>query len=156
MILNTVINNRKKELLIDADEYLVDTLRKAGYLSVKRVCDTGACGLCTVLVEGKPVLSCSTLSARVMNKKVETIENYPKEAEMLAKHLAAEGAEQCGFCAPGFALTVIAMLKELKDPSDEEILHYLNGNLCRCSGYASQLRGIRAYMKEVMESENSK
>ena len=83
MILNTVINNRKKELLIDADEYLVDTLRKAGYLSVKRGCDTGACGLCTVLVEGKPVLSCSTLSARVMNKKVETIENYPKEAEML-------------------------------------------------------------------------
>ncbi len=156
MILNTVINNRKKELLIDADEYLVDTLRKVGYLSVKRGCDTGACGLCTVLVEGKPVLSCSTLSARVMNKKVETIENYPKEAEMLAKHLAAEGAEQCGFCAPGFALTVIAMLKELKDPSDEEILHYLNGNLCRCSGYASQLRGIRAYMKEVMESENSK
>ena len=156
MILTTTINNRKKELLIDADEYLVDTLRKAGYLSVKRGCDTGACGLCTVLVEGKPVLSCSTLAARVMNKKVETIENYPKEAEMLAKHLAEEGAEQCGFCAPGFALTVITMMRELNNPTDEEILHYLNGNLCRCSGYASQLRGIRNYMKEVMDSENSK
>lgn len=156
MILTTIINNRKKELLIDADEYLVDTMRKAGYLSVKRGCDTGACGLCTVLVEGKPVLSCSTLSARVMNKRVETIENYPKEAEMLAKYLAAEGAEQCGFCAPGFTLTVIAMLKELKNPSDEEILHYLNGNLCRCSGYASQLRGIKSYMKEVMDIENNK
>lgn len=156
MILNVIINNRKKELLIEDDEYLVDTMRKAGYLSVKRGCDTGACGLCTVLVEGKPVLSCSTLAARVMNKKVETIENYPKEAELLAKHLAAEGAEQCGFCAPGFTLTVIAMLKELKNPSDEEILHYLNGNLCRCSGYASQLRGIKAYMQEVMDNENSK
>lgn len=156
MILTTIINNRKKELLIDEDEYLVDTMRKAGYLSVKRGCDTGACGLCTVLVEGKPVLSCSTLSARVMNKRVETIENYPKEAEMLAKYLAAEGAEQCGFCAPGFTLTVIAMLKELKNPSDEEILHYLNGNLCRCSGYASQLRGIKSYMKEVMDIENNK
>lgn len=156
MILNVIINNRKKELLIEDDEYLVDTMRKAGYLSVKRGCDTGACGLCTVLVEGKPVLSCSTLAARVMNKKVETIENYPKEAELLAKHLAAEGAEQCGFCAPGFTLTVIAMLKELKNPSDEEILHYLNGNLCRCSGYASQLRGIKAYIKEVMDNENSK
>lgn len=156
MILNVVINNRKKELLIEDDEYLVDTMRKAGYLSVKRGCDTGACGLCTVLVEGKPVLSCSTLAARVMNKRVETIENYPKEAELLAKHLAAEGAEQCGFCAPGFTLTVIAMLKELKNPSDEEILHYLNGNLCRCSGYASQLRGIKAYMQEVMDNENSK
>lgn len=156
MILNVIINNRKKELLIEDDEYLVDTMRKAGYLSVKRGCDTGACGLCTVLVEGKPVLSCSTLAARVMNKRVETIENYPKEAELLAKHLAAEGAEQCGFCAPGFTLTVIAMLKELKNPSDEEILHYLNGNLCRCSGYASQLRGIKAYMQEVMDNENSK
>ncbi|WP_300393654.1 2Fe-2S iron-sulfur cluster-binding protein [Fusobacterium sp.] len=156
MILNVVINNRKKELLIEDDEYLVDTMRKAGYLSVKRGCDTGACGLCTVLVEGKPVLSCSTLAARVMNKRVETIENYPKEAELLAKHLAAEGAEQCGFCAPGFTLTVIAMLKELKNPSDKEILHYLNGNLCRCSGYASQLRGIKAYMQEVMDNENSK
>lgn len=156
MILNVIINNRKKELLIEDDEYLVDTMRKAGYLSVKRGCDTGACGLCTVLVEGKPVLSCSILAARVMNKRVETIENYPKEAELLAKHLAAEGAEQCGFCAPGFTLTVIAMLKELKNPSDEEILHYLNGNLCRCSGYASQLRGIKAYMQEVMDNENSK
>ncbi len=156
MILNVVINNRKKELLIEDDEYLVDTMRKAGYLSVKRGCDIGACELCTVLVEGKPVLLCSTLAVRVMNKKVETIENYPKEAELLAKHLAAEGAEQCGFCAPGFTLTVIAMLKELKNPSDEEILHYLNGNLCRCSGYASQLRGIKAYMQEVMDNENSK
>lgn len=156
MILQTVINNRKKELLIDADEYLVDTLRKAGYLSVKRGCDTGACGLCTVLVDGKPVLSCSTLSVRVMNKKIETIENYPEEARKLAEYLSKEGAEQCGYCAPGFTLTVIAMLKELKNPSDEEILHYLNGNLCRCSGYASQLRGIRAYMKEVMGIENNK
>ena len=156
MLITMNVNGKKVDIDVSYDEYLVDTLRRIGNLSVKRGCDTGACGLCTVLVEGKPVLSCSTLSARVMNKKVETIENYPKEAEMLAKHLAAEGAEQCGFCAPGFALTVIAMLKELKDPSDEEILHYLNGNLCRCSGYASQLRGIRAYMKEVMESENSK
>lgn len=156
MLLTTTINNRKKEILIDADEYLVDTLRKAGYLSVKRGCDTGACGLCTVLVDGKPVLSCSTLAARVMNKKVETIENYPKEAELLAKHLGAEGAEQCGFCAPGFTLTVIAMLNELQNPTDEEILHYLNGNLCRCSGYASQLRGIKAYMREVKVNENSK
>ena len=156
MILTATINNRKKELLISADEYLVDTLRKAGYLSVKRGCDTGACGLCTVLVEGKPVLSCSTLSARVMNKKIETIENYPVEAELLAKHLAAEGAEQCGFCAPGFALTVIAMMKELDNPTDEEILHYLNGNLCRCSGDASQLRGIKAYMREGKADENNK
>ena len=156
MLVKIKVNGKLIQDDVQPQTLLLDWLRDRGCYSVKRGCDTGACGLCTVLVEGKPVLSCSTLAARVMNKKVETIENYPKEAEMLAKHLAEEGAEQCGFCAPGFALTVIAMMRELNNPTDEEILHYLNGNLCRCSGYASQLRVIRNYMKEVMDSENKK
>lgn len=147
MVLNTKINGKKFEILIKDDEYLLETLRKVGFLSVKRGCDTGSCGLCTVLVDGKPVLSCSTLSIRVSGKEVETIENYKKEGELFAECMAGEGAEQCGFCAPGFTLTVIAMMRELKDPTDDEILEYLNGNLCRCSGYVSQLRGIRKYME---------
>lgn len=147
MILNTKINGKKFEILIKDDEYLLDTLRGAGFLSVKRGCDTGSCGLCTVLVDGKPTLSCSTLSARVSGKEIETIENYQKEGEIFAECMASEGAEQCGFCAPGFTLTVIAMMRELKNPTDDDILEYLNGNLCRCSGYVSQLRGIKKYMK---------
>jgi carbon-monoxide dehydrogenase small subunit len=67
--------------------------------------------------------------------------------------MTAEGAEQCGFCSPGFTLTVIAMTKELQDPTDDEIMHYLNGNLCRCSGYISQLRAIRNFMEEI-KNEN--
>ncbi|WP_297598044.1 2Fe-2S iron-sulfur cluster-binding protein [uncultured Cetobacterium sp.] len=153
MLLTTTINNRKKELLIKDDEYLVDTLRSAGYLSVKKGCDTGACGLCTVLLNDSPILSCSTLSARVEGKKISTIEHFPKEAKLFASFMTQEGAEQCGFCSPGFTLTVIAMIRELKNPSDDDIMHYLNGNLCRCSGYVSQLRAIKKFM-EAIKNEN--
>lgn len=156
MLLTVTINGRKKELLVSPDEYLVDTLRKAGYLSVKRGCDTGSCGLCTVLVEGAPTLSCSTLSMRVNNKKIETIEAYQEEAKKFANFMANEGAEQCGFCSPGFTMTVIAMKRELKDPTDEEILHYLNGTLCRCSGYVSQLRAIKNFLEAEKANEISK
>ena len=146
MLLETTINNRKVALAIEHDEYLVDTLRKAGYLSVKRGCDTGSCGLCTVWVEGKPVLSCSTLAVRTGGKKITTIESLQDEALEFAKFMADEGAEQCGFCAPGFTMTVLAMKRELTDPTEDEIKHYLNGNLCRCTGYVSQLRAIKKYM----------
>lgn len=156
MLLTLTINGRKKELLVSPDDYLVDTLRKAGYLSVKRGCDTGSCGLCTVLVEGAPTLSCSTLSMRVNNKKIETIEAYQEEAKKFANFMANEGAEQCGFCSPGFTMTVIAMKRELKDPTDEEILHYLNGTLCRCSGYVSQLRAIKNFLEAEKANEISK
>ena len=146
MLIETTINNRRMALAIDPDEYLVDTLRKAGFLSVKRGCDTGSCGLCTVWVEGKPVLSCSTLTIRMKGRKITTIESLQDEALEFAKFMADEGAEQCGFCAPGFTMTVLAMKRELKDPTEEEIKHYLNGNLCRCTGYVSQLRAIKKYM----------
>lgn len=147
MLLTLNVNGRKREISISADEYLLDVLRKLGYLSVKRGCDTGSCGLCTVLVDDKPVLSCSTLAVRAQGKRVTTIEGCQREAEKFAEFMAAEGAEQCGFCAPGFTLTVLALMKEYENPIDEEILHYLNGNLCRCSGYISQLRAIKNFME---------
>lgn len=156
MLLSIEVNGRKRETVISPDEYLLDVLRKLGYLSVKRGCDTGACGLCTVLINDKPVLSCSTLAVRAQNKKITTIEGCEKEAREFAEFMANEGAEQCGYCAPGFTLTVLAMLKEYENPSDEEILHYLNGNLCRCSGYLSQLRGIKKYMEARKTNESCK
>ncbi|MGL6023374.1 MAG: (2Fe-2S)-binding protein [Cetobacterium sp.] len=149
MLLNTTINGRKKQILIKDDDYLLDVLRKEGYLSVKRGCDTGACGLCTVLFNSSPILSCSTLAARAEGKQIFTIEAFPNEAKVFAEFMTTEGAEQCGFCSPGFTLTVIAMTKELQNPTDDEIMHYLNGNLCRCSGYVSQLRAIKNYMEAI-------
>ena len=127
---------------------LLDLLRDMGCYSVKRGCDTTNCGLCTVLVDGKPSLSCAMPAARAEGKEIVTLEGLQEEAEDFGRFLAKEGAEQCGYCSPGFIMNVIAMMRELKDPSIEEIKEYLAGNLCRCSGYEGQMRAIQNYMKE--------
>ncbi|MDU7967884.1 MAG: 2Fe-2S iron-sulfur cluster-binding protein, partial [Paeniclostridium sordellii] len=109
-------------------------------------CETGCCGLCTVWIEKKPTLSCATLTVRAVNKEITTIEGLEKEASEFAQILVSEGAEQCGFCSPGFILTVIAMKNELINPTEDDIKHYLTGNLCRCTGYMGQLRAIKTYL----------
>jgi len=149
MIITTTINGNKKSLDIQPGDMLVDTLRDAGFTEVKKGCDTGTCGVCTVLLDGTPILSCSFLAARADGHAITTIRGVEKEAAEFAAYLVAEGADQCGFCAPGFALTVLAMRKELKSPSDDDIKHYLAGNLCRCSGYEGQLRAIKKYLEAV-------
>ena len=140
------INNKVFEDDIEPDTLLIDFVRSKGFLSVKRGCDTANCGLCTVHLEGKPVLSCSTLAMRANGLKVTTIEGLEEEAKEFAQFMANQGAEQCGFCSPGFVMNVLAMKKELRNPSDEEIKMYLAGNLCRCTGYMGQLRAIKNYL----------
>ncbi|MCR1961465.1 (2Fe-2S)-binding protein [Thomasclavelia cocleata] len=131
---------------IEPDMLLIDFVRSLGCVSVKRGCDTSNCGLCTVFVDEQPVLSCSVLAVRANGHKVVTLEGLQEEASEFAAFIADQGAEQCGFCNPGFMMNTIALLKENPHPSDEEILAYLAGNLCRCSGYEGQLRGIKAYL----------
>ena len=146
MEIKFTLNDKKIVKTIEADSLLIDVVRDLGCLSVKRGCDTSNCGLCTVFVNDKPVLSCSMLAARVDGQKVTTLEGLQEEAEAFGTFIANQGAEQCGFCNPGFIMNAIAMFRENPDPSEEEILSYLSGNLCRCSGYEGQLRGIRAYL----------
>lgn len=147
MEINLHINGVKKTLDIKPDEYLVEVLRRYKYLSVKKACDTGSCGVCSILIDGKPTLSCSFLAVRADGKKVTTIEGVKEEAELVGGLLVDEGVDQCGYCSPGLVMTVIGMKKEMEDPSEEKITHYLNGNLCRCTGYVGQLRGILKYME---------
>lgn len=146
MQLETCINGLNISLDFANGEFLSETLRRYGYLSVKQGCETGSCGLCTVWLNDRPVLSCATLTARSRGKQITTIEALQEEAGAFAEFMVAEGAEQCGFCAPGFTMTVLAMKRELKDPSEEAINHYLAGNLCRCSGYKGQMRAIKKFM----------
>lgn len=118
-------------------------------------CETTNCGLCTVWINGKSRLSCSILAASVAGQEITTMEGVEKEAAEFGEFLAAEGAEQCGFCSPGFIMNVLAMFRELTDPTEEEIKEYLAGNLCRCTGYMGQLRAIRKYMETKAEEVRS-
>jgi len=146
MRIETRINGRRVTLEAAAGEFLATTLRRYGYLSVKQGCETGSCGLCTVWLDGRPVLSCCTLTARVGDSEITTIEGVPEEAEAFAQCMVGEGAEQCGFCAPGLTMTVLAMKRELVEPTEAAINDYLSGNLCRCSGYQGQMRAIKKFM----------
>lgn len=140
------LNGKKVVLEAEKDEFLSETLREHGVMSVRKGCNTSCCGLCTVWIDGKPTLSCSSLTFRAQGKEITTMEGLKAEAEEFAQVLVDEGAEQCGFCSPGFIMTVLAMRKELKNPTEEEIIHYLTGNLCRCTGYLGQLRAIKKYL----------
>jgi carbon-monoxide dehydrogenase small subunit len=140
------LNGKAITASVEADTVLLDFLREKGCLSVKRGCDTSNCGLCTVLMDGKPILSCSTLAVRADGHEIHTLEGLQAEAADFVGFIADQGADQCGFCNPGFVMNTIALLRENPDPTDDEIRAFLAGNLCRCSGYDGQLRGIRAYL----------
>lgn len=146
MEINLNLNGRAVSASVRPDTLLLDFLRDQGCYSVKRGCETSNCGACTVLLDGRPVLSCSVLAARADGRTVQTLEGLQREAEAFVTYIADQGAEQCGFCNPGFVVNTIALLRENPDPTDQEIRTFLAGNPCRCSGYEGQLRGIRAYL----------
>ncbi len=141
------VNGRKQTWEVLPDEVLADSLRGHGFTSVKKGCGQGACGLCTAWVEEKPVPSCSVLTVRMAGKHITTLEGVQEEAAAYGRLLVAEGADQCGFCAPGLIMLVLAMKKELNNPSEQQIKAYLNGNLCRCSGYSGQIRAAMRYLQ---------
>ena len=146
MIITFNLNGVEKEVNIKPNEYLLDMLRRIGVKSVKKGCDGSACGVCVVLVDDKPVLSCSVLASRVNGHKVETVEAIQEEAAKLSEYFSKEGADQCGYCNAALALMVHALKKENPNPSDEDIKKYLVGNLCRCTGYQSQQKAIKKYL----------
>ena len=131
---------------VDPDMVLLDFLRAHGCYSVKCGCETTNCGLCTVFFDDMPVLSCSVLAVRADGHRVTTLEGLVEEASEFVGFIADQGADQCGFCNPGFVMNTIALLRENPDPTDDEIRAYLAGNLCRCTGYEGQLRGIRNFL----------
>ena len=153
MLVDIKLNGKSVKADITADMTLYEFVREHGCYSVKCGCETTNCGLCTVWVDGKSRLSCSILAAGIDGHEVTTLEGVQKEAEEFGHFLAAEGAEQCGFCSPGFVMNVLAMFRELEDPSVDEIKEYLAGNLCRCTGYMGQLRAIQKYMQSKKEEQ---
>lgn len=146
MKIEVKVNGKKREWEIAPDEFLSDTLRRYGFTSVKASCHDGACGSCTVFIDGRPMLSCEFLSARAHGREVTTIEGVREEAEKVSEYLVGLGGEGCGYCAPGFVMQVIALKRELNHPTLDEIRAYLDGNLCRCTGYMTRNEAVMAYL----------
>lgn len=140
------LNGKKNTADIAPGMMLYDFLRSQGCYSVKCGCETTNCGLCTVWLDDTPVLSCAVLAARIDGKHVTTLEGVQDEAAEFAQFMAKEGADQCGYCNPGFVMNVLAMAKELDAPTEDDIKEYLAGNLCRCTGYVGHMRAIHAYL----------
>ncbi|MEG0370905.1 MAG: 2Fe-2S iron-sulfur cluster-binding protein [Clostridium sp.] len=141
------INGRDYNIEYLADDKLLDLLRKLGFSSVRKGCETVSCSVCTILIDNKPVNSCAVYVARVVGKKVTTVEGVEAEARKIAEFISGEGVDQCGYCAPGFVMTLLGLKNEIKEPTEDKILEYFRGNLCRCSGYEGQLRAIKKYLE---------
>ncbi len=146
VLISLTLNGRKVEDAVAPDMPLLEYLREKGCFSVKCGCETSNCGLCTVLMDDKPVLSCTVLAARADGHVITTLEGVQEQAAEIGGYLADEGAEQCGFCSPGLIMNIIGMTRELHHPTEDEVRAYLVGNLCRCTGYVSQMRAIHAYL----------
>lgn len=153
MQIQFTLNDKPVSADIRPDTLLLDLVRSLGCTSVKRGCETSNCGLCTLFLDDKPVLSCSVLAVRAAGRRVTTLEGLQQEAAEFGTFIADQGAEQCGFCNPGFVMNALALFRENPYPSEDEIREYLAGNLCRCSGYEGQLRGILAFLEWKKQKE---
>ena len=142
-----VVNGDRVKRAVPPATTLVELLRyELGLTGTKQGCDKGDCGACTVLVDGRPVLSCLTLAVDADGAVVETVESLARGPELapLQRAFVEHGATQCGFCTPGMLMTATALLRETPSPSRDEVRGALSGNLCRCTGYTKILDAVEA------------
>ncbi|MGD0843354.1 MAG: (2Fe-2S)-binding protein [Geobacteraceae bacterium] len=142
-----ILNDIPAELLVKPTETLLDVLReRLGMVSVKRGCDTGDCGACTVLVNGEPVRSCITIALTVAGKRVETVEGLTVDGQLhpLQTAFHEHYASQCGFCTPGMIMSAKALLEKNPAPDRAEIVAAISGNLCRCGSYREIVEAVEA------------
>lgn len=155
MNLELELNGRSVSWDIAPGETLLDALRTAGMFSVKRGCETGDCGACTVLLDGQPVNSCVVAAARAHNKPVITLEGLLDNdlIKRLQKAMVDTASVQCGYCSPGMLISLYALLKDGHRPDEHEIRHALTGNLCRCTGYVKPVEAACAVIA-ALEAES--
>jgi aerobic-type carbon monoxide dehydrogenase small subunit (CoxS/CutS family) len=140
------VNGRESSVSIDPERTLLDVLREDLHLTgTKYGCGEGQCGACTVLVDGKPTRSCVLQATAVENKSITTIEGLAREGALdpVQEAFLAEGAMQCGYCTPGMILTAKSLLAETPRPTEDEIIRWMNGNICRCSGYTKIIAAVQ-------------
>ena len=144
--LDLMVNGEMKQWAIAPGDLLLDVLRREGYFGVKRGCETGECGACTVLVDGKPINSCMMFAAQAEGCHVLTIEGVAQgdKLDPLQEAFLEYGAVQCGYCTPGMILSAKALLAERPDPTEAEVREALAGNFCRCTGYLKPVEAVLA------------
>jgi len=149
-IWSATVNTKSYEILINSNAVLLDVLRdQVGTLGVKRGCDLGTCGCCTVMIDGEPRLSCLCLAGQVSETSITTVEGLAIGAHLapIQACFAKYGGSQCGFCTPGFLVASQALLEENPAPTEEEISEAIEGNLCRCTGYQQIIESIQEAAK---------
>jgi len=145
------INGVEKNASVKPNETLLDLIRSVGYKGTKKGCDSGECGSCTVMINGKAVLSCLIPAFYVNGKEILTIEGVGNVSDPhpIQKAFVEAGAVQCGFCIPGMIITTKFLLDRIKDPDEKTIKHYLDGNLCRCTGYVKQIKAVKLAASKI-------
>jgi len=141
------VNGRSYELAVEPNKLLLDVLRQDLDLTgSKRACDDSSCGACTVQVDGVPMLSCTMLAASCEGQEITTVEGVANHGALAAlqKAYGDFGGSQCGFCTPGFMMTVRWLLANNSEPTEEEVREALSSNLCRCTGYTQMYQAVRA------------
>jgi aerobic carbon-monoxide dehydrogenase small subunit len=152
------VNDRAETLSIESRRLLCDALRDELLLTgTKRGCETGVCGACSVLVDGRLMKSCLMLAVQVDGKAVLTVEGLAPTGELHAiqQAYANHGGLQCGYCTPGFLMATLALLRAKPDPSVEEIQAALEGNICRCTGYTGIIESVLAAAKAMQNKAKS-
>jgi len=152
------VNDRPRELAVEASKLLLETLRQDLQLTgSKRGCDDSSCGACTVLIDGVPMLSCTLLAASCEGQEITTVEGVSEHGALAAiqKAYGDWGGAQCGFCTPGFMMTVKHLLATTANPSEAEIREALSSNLCRCTGYSQMYQAIKAAIEAEQKGMDS-
>ncbi len=152
MILNFILNRKEVSVETEPGVRLLDLLReKFDLTGTKEGCGIGECGACTIIMNGRAVNSCLVLAAQVDGAEILTIEGVAngKELHPLQKNFLTHGSVQCGFCTPGVILSAYALLKEIPNPTEEEIKSAIAGNLCRCTGYKQIIDAIKATAEQL-------
>jgi carbon-monoxide dehydrogenase small subunit len=155
MKIRFTVNGKKVDLEVTAESRLLDLLRDDLHLTgTKEGCGEGECGACTVLIDGKAVNSCLVLAPQADGKDILTVEGLAKGDKLhpIQRAFVEKGAVQCGFCTPGFIMSTYALLKEIPNPSNEEVMTALEGNLCRCTGYTKIIEAVH-YAAKLMQEE---
>ncbi|MCZ6547657.1 MAG: (2Fe-2S)-binding protein [Deltaproteobacteria bacterium] len=151
---NFTVNGIRHEIDVEPHEILLDVVRnRLGLTGTKKSCDVQVCGTCTVLLDGRPVSSCTLLAIEARDREILTIEGLAQDGKLhpLQQAFIEYGGLQCGFCTPGMILTAKTLLEENASPTEEDIIQYMQGNICRCTGYKKIIESIMAAAKKMRQ-----